>query len=261
MGKFFNVDVVPDIVNGDISEAFGDIAGNDIVFDWTAVNVPKGGCMLRSVTAFVNAEDGAYGSGSLTDYELIFAKSVDGVAPPTMGVTNAAQTGCFPLRHHYIGSVMLDSVITKATVTNLAFGVGYVSGTNPSQDFNNGLPLVMDLEAIGTTYPKAGYEKLYVMGFQMATRNYNTGVIFDGTIDASAAPSTIQTVKTIDATKLFSVGDTVYVHDLDTQIPGTLTHVTATKLTFSETNSTVDIADGDEAINANPIRIKLGFEQ
>ena len=58
-----------------------------------------------------------------------------------------------------------------------------------------------------------------------------------------------------------SVGDTVYVHDLDTQIPGTLTHVTATKLTFSETNSTVDIADGDEAINANPIRIKLGFEQ
>ena len=47
MGKFFNVDVNPDIVGGDISEAFGDIAGNDIVFDWTAVNVPKGGCMLE----------------------------------------------------------------------------------------------------------------------------------------------------------------------------------------------------------------------
>ena len=49
--------------------------------------------------------------------------------------------------------------------------------------------------------------------------------------------------------------------DLDTKIPGTLTGVTATTLTFSEANTTVDIADGDELINANPIRIKLGFEK
>ena len=262
MGKFFTVDIIPDIVDGDISEAFGDIGANDIVFDWTAVNVPKGGCMLRSISAFVNAEDGAYGSGSLTDYELVFARSVNGVAPPTMGATNAAQTGCFPLRHHYIGSVMLDSVITKATVTNLAFGVGYVPGSNPSQDFNSGLPLVIDLEHVdGLTYPKGGYEKLYVMGFQMAARNYNTNVLADGAVDASSALSTTITVKTVDATKLFSVGDTVYVMDLDTKIPGTLTGVTATTLTFSEVNSSVDIADGDELINANPIRIKLGFEK
>ena len=259
MGKFFNVDVNPDIVDSDISEAFGDIAGNDIVFDWTAVDVRKGSCMLRSITAFVNAEDGAYGSGSLTDYELVFARSIDGVAPPTMGATNAAQTGCFPLRHHYIGSVMLDSVITKATVTNLAFGVGYVSGTNPSQDFNNGLPLVIDLEPESGT--NVGYDKLYVMGFQMATRNYNTNVLADGAVDASSALSTTITVKTVDATKLFSVGDTVYVMDLDTQIPGTLTKVEATTLTFSTANTTVDIADGDELINANPIRLKLGFEK
>ena len=259
MGKFFNVDVNPDIVAGDISTAFGDIGANDIVFDWTAVDVPKGASMLRSVSAFVNAEDGAYGSGSLTDYELIFAKSVDGVAPPTMGVTNAAQTGCFPLRHHYVGSVMLDSVITKATVTNLAFGVAYVSGTNPSQDFNNGLPLVVDLDPIGGT--NVGYDKLYVAGFQMAARNYNTNVLADGAVDASSALSTTITVKTVDATKLFSPGDQVYVMDLDTPIPGTLTKVEAVTLTLSEANTTVDIADGDELINANPIRLKLGFEK
>ena len=57
-----------------------------------------------------------------------------------------------------------------------------------------------------------------------------------------------------------SVGDQVYVMDLDTPIPGTLTKVEATTLTFSEANTTVDIADEDELLNANPIRIKLGFE-
>ncbi len=33
------------------------------------------------------------------------------------------------------------------------------------------------------------------------------------------------------------------------------------KLTFSEANTTVDIANNDELLNANPIRIKLGFER
>ena len=49
--------------------------------------------------------------------------------------------------------------------------------------------------------------------------------------------------------------------DLDTPIPGTLTAVTGTTLTFSEANTTVDITDEDELLNANPIRIKLGFEK
>jgi len=56
------------------------------------------------------------------------------------------------------------------------------------------------------------------------------------------------------------VGDQVYVVDLDTPIPGTLTKVETLKLTFSEANTTVDITDDDELLNANPIRIKLGFE-
>ena len=80
-------------------------------------------------------------------------------------------------------------------------------------------------------------------------------------MDASSAQSTTITVKTIDARKLFSIGDQVYVHDLDTPIPGTLTKVEATTLTFSTANTTVDIADGDELLNANPYKIKLGFEQ
>ena len=74
MGKYFNVDVVPDCIAGDVSDNNGgDVGAGDIIFNWTAVDVPKGGSAIVSISAVVNAEDGAYGSGSLTDYELMFA--------------------------------------------------------------------------------------------------------------------------------------------------------------------------------------------
>ena len=154
---------------------------------------------------------------------------------------------------------MLDSIITKATLTNLGFHVAYVAGENPSQDFNVGLPLVMDLEPGSGT--NVGYDKLYVCAFQMAARHYCTAVESTETIDASSAEKKTIAVDGTDAKKIFSPGDTVYVHDLDTPIPGTLTLVATNLLTFSETNSTVDVAEDDELLTANPIRIKLGFEK
>ena len=61
MGKFFTVEVLPDCINGDVSDNNGtdDLGAGDLRFDWTAVDVPKGSCLLRSITAFVNGEDGA----------------------------------------------------------------------------------------------------------------------------------------------------------------------------------------------------------
>jgi len=263
MGKYFNVDVIPDCIAGDVSDNNGtdDIGASEIVFNWTAVDVPKGGSAICSISAVVNAEDGAYGAGSLTDYELLFAKSVDGVAPPSLGDINGAQTACGELRHHVIGSARLESTAAVATVSKAAFHVIYMnSGVNVGNSANQGsnVPIVMDLEPNSGT--NVGFDKLYVAAFQISARNYGTGVLADGAVTASSAQSTTITVKTVDATKLFSVGDQVYVMDLDTPIPGTLTKVEATTLTFSEANTTVDISDGDELLNANPIRIKLGFE-
>jgi hypothetical protein len=263
--KFFTVDLIPDCIAGDVSDNNGstDIAGGDIIFNWTAVDIPKGSCMLQSIQAYVNAEDGAYSAGSLTDYEIMFAKSVNGVAPPALGAIGAAQTTCGELRHHLIGAMRLESSASEGTLSKTAFGVVYMSCTNSNGD-NGGrgasLPIVMDLEPDSGT--NVGFDKLYVAALQVSARNYGTGVLLNQSdIDASAAPTNSITVDGVDATKIFSVGDQVYVMDLDTPIPGTLTAVTATTLTFSETNSTVDISENDELLNANPIRIKLGFER
>tara|TARA_R110001592_G_scaffold42334_4_gene137448 strand:+ start:176 stop:970 length:795 start_codon:yes stop_codon:yes gene_type:complete len=263
MGKYFNVDVVPDCIGGDVSDNNGgDVGGSDIIFDWTAVDVPKGSCLLKSITAYVNAEDGAYGSGSLTDYELVFAKSVNGVAPPTLGDINALQTGCGELRHHFITGVRLESAASKGTLSKTAFGVIFSTGISGGSDTNIGTNVVIDLEPSSGT--NVGYDTLYVAAFQVSARAYGTGVLLDqagdADYDASADLQNSYIVDGVDATKIFSVGDQVYVADLDTPIPGVLTKVEPLLLTFSEVNSTVDISNNDELLNANPIRIRLGFE-
>ena len=260
MGKFFNVDVLPDCIAGDISDNDGstDIGAGDIVFGWTAVDVPKGSCMIKSITAYANAEDGAYGSGSLTDLELIFAKSIGGVAPASLGAINAAPTGF--IRSNVVGAARLESEASKGTLSKTAFGVVYSHGISGGANTNIGPNVVIDLEPDSGT--NVGYDKLYVAGLQVSARNYGTGVLLnESTIDASANPTSEIVVDGVDARKIFSIGDTVYVFDLDTPIPGTLTKVEELKLTFSEENSTVDITENDELLNANPWRLKIGFEK
>ena len=259
MGKYFNVDVIPDCIAEDVSENNGstDVGGGDIIFGWTAVDVPKGSCMIKSITAYANGEDGAYGAGSLTDLELIFAKSIDGVAPASLGAINAAPTGF--IRSNVVGAARLESEASKGTLSKTAFGVVYSHGISGGANTNIGPNVVIDLEPDSGT--NVGYDKLYVAGLQVSARNYGTAVLANGAVDASTAQATEVVVDGVDARKIFSVGDTVYVFDLDTPIPGTLTKVEALKLTFSEANTTVDIANNDELLNANPWRLKIGFEK
>jgi len=262
MNKYFNVDVIPDCIAGDVSENNGtaNIGAGDILFDWTAVDVPKGSSMLRSIAAYANGEDGAI-TDSTSDIELVFAKSVNGVAPPSIGVINGVQTAGGALRHHFVGFARLEGTAATGTLSKLTLGVGYMnSSTNPT---GFGLPLVIDLEPASGT--NVGYDTLYVAAFQITARNYGTGVLLDqagdADYDASADLQNSYIVDGIDATKIFSVGDQVYVSDLDTPIPGVLTKVEPLLLTFSEVNGTVDISNNDELLNANPFRLKLGFEK
>ena len=260
MGKFFTVDVSPDIVAGDISAVQDadksdlDIGAGDIIFDWTAVDVPKGGCMLRSITAITNGEDGVYHANSCTTFHLIFAKSVNGVAPTTMGVTNLAQTACFDLKDHYVGSAILEATVETGTILTTAFHVAYHGNDNSVT--GGGLPLVIDLDRRAAT---AGYDKLYVMGFQMDARHWSTGVIVNGAITSDT--ETDITVDGVAATKIFSIGDTVYLHDVDTAL-GTIKSLTDTVITLNAAIAGgTNLADDDELVNANPIKFKLGFER
>ena len=263
MGKFFNVDVLPDCIAGDISDnpGSGDIAASTIIFGWTAVDVPKGSCMLRSITASVNGEDGAI-AGSAVDLELLFAKSIDGVAPPSIGTIGAVPTcnGSTNWARHLVGAYRLESASGKGTLAKTPFRVVYTQGGG-SADTNLGFNTVLDLEPESGT--NVGYDKLYVAGIQINARHYGTAVLVNGAITSDTATSI--TVDGTDVRKVFCIGDTVYIQAVDTALG------TVKSMTHDGTDGTIvlnaaiaggtDLTNNHELLNANPWRFKLGFER
>ena len=265
MGKFFNVDVLPDCIAGDISDnpGSGDVGANSLIFDWTAVDVPRGSCMLRSITAIVNAEDGAIGSSSLTDIELLFAKSIDGVAPPSLGTIGAAPTcnGSTSWSRNLVGAYRLESGNFKGTLAKTPFRVVF-SGPGAAADTNVGWNnTVIDLGPDNGT--NVGYDRLYVAGIQVAARHYGTGVLVNGAITSDT--ETTITVDGTDVRKVFCIGDEVYIQSVDTAL-GTIK-----SMTHDGTDGTIvlnaaiaggtDLTNNHELLNANPWRFKLGFER
>ena len=271
MRNFFTVDVIPDIVNGDVSNIIAsnkthvDIDANDILFDWTAVDIPRGTSVLRTIYAQVNGEDASTHPSGHSGYSLFFAKSVNGEAPASVGAVGSSFGGMTVGGHRdkLIGNCLLDPDAHIYNSDSFSFGISYNTSLvlgpgNTGTGSVAGLPIIMDFEPESGSH--VGFDKLYVMGvLDSNARGFQTGVIVNGAI-TSDTEDTI-TVDGVKANLIFSPGDTVYVHDVDTPL-GTVKSVTDTSITLNAPIAGgTDLADDDELINANPIRIRLGFER
>tara|TARA_R100001129_G_C5313825_1_gene245899 strand:- start:1527 stop:2348 length:822 start_codon:yes stop_codon:yes gene_type:complete len=270
--KFFTVTAAPDIVNGDISNFMTggsgspsavEIEANDIVFDWAAIDIPKGVNLLRSVSVWINSEDGAVDADHEA-YEFLIAKAFNGKAPESLGTPGAAITAGH-LRANLIGAFKLENTDDK-TITAagpLLGGEFYTVTSNATAvatpNWGNSLPFVIDCEGSGTN---PGYDKIYIACVTKGGRKFGTGVLYNGS-DHTAGDHNINyvTVDGVDARLVFSVGDKVYPHRSDVAIPGVITKVEQNTLYFSKINSTVDYDNNDGMMCANPIRINLGFER
>ena len=252
---YFNVKFRPDMINGDTTQLVADngdqaaFEDGDVLFDWHAIDIPKGSARVQGITVVMNGSNGS--RQTERDIQFVFAKSVNGVAPPTLGVVNATATS-LGTQNHIIGAFVVDStVITRLDPYS-------VFGANAGSDPKNGMHLPV-LEGEESTTQK-GFQTIYVGGFATGALNFDTNVKANGAIDASADLANTIVVDTVDARKAFSVGDLVYALGTDTQIPGKVESVTDTLITFDTTNSTVDVADNDEILCATPIKIILHFE-
>ena len=257
--KFFQTVFKPDLVDGDISKLIAanktdaPFAAGDILFDWHAIDVPKGSKKLVSATAYMVGEDG--GVQANKDWWLVFAKGqADGTAPTTLGEENAAQTGCFELPSLYVGGVKFESSSTGVgTITGSAFGtmfIGNAAGANGVQ-----FPIVIEGQPNSGT--NVGFDKLYVAAFAGGAFDFSTGVT-SGAVTADSA--TDITVSVVDVRSAFQPGDIVYVHDQDTAL-GTVSSVPDATSLILTANNAVAIENTDELINATPITVTLGFEQ
>ena len=255
-GKYFNLELKPDLVHGDISKLIASdktdapFTSGDILFDWHVIQVPKGSFSLESITVYMVGEDG--GAQASKDIYFVFAKSLNGVAPSTLGEENAVQTSCFELPLHLIGAAKVEAT-TAGNLVGPAFGGIYHSSAAGSQGVP--LPLVMTPEPYEGS--NVGYNKVYVAAFAGGTFDFSTGVLSTGDIVSGAGAGIA--VDTVDARKSFQKGDYVYVHDVDT-ICGIVSRVSAGTITL-EGNNGVAISNNDEIMNATPIKCIFGISQ
>jgi len=250
MGKFFTVEIKPtmpiatQIEDDKTDMVFG---ANDVVFDWMAFDIPKGAAKLTDIQCIWR--------GSLTPkgLEFYFAKSMPdtpGTAPDSIGTGNATAGGTGYYKN-IIGVVdMVTTDFRDTTLDNLTVG-----NTQGTQD--NSMNIV--LEGTPDSGTNVGYDKLYVAATVTAGSGWNTstGVLADGAVTLGAASNF--DVKTVSALNFFDVGDVVHVHDSETAI-GTVKSLTATNIVL-EAATGVAIADEDEIMNINPIKLVLSFEK
>jgi hypothetical protein len=256
---YFQKTFRPDIINGDVSNVIqanaSDLpfAANDILFDWVAVDLPLGTDSIVDGSVHMYGEDG--GAQTNCDFNLIIAKSNDGVAPTSLGTINVAITGCYELPDILLGMMKFEGDSNKVGKLNLGGHGGSIYQFNTTGNNGQVGPVVIEPEhnALGG----ATTNRIYVAGIAGGAIDFSTGVLADGAVTDNAATSI--TTKTVDPRKSFRVGDTVYLHDVDTAL-GTIASMTATNITLNAAiASGTDIADEDEFMNAKPITVTLGF--
>jgi len=267
MSKYFSTTIVPDIIDGDVSDIVGTSVGsdagdvafgaNDILFDWTSFEIPRGASKLTSIMIYMMGEDG--GVQNSVDIGLLFAKTENEVAPTSLGETNAAQTAGFDMPTHLIGATTLNVTADDGGhVFGPAFGGISVAGAVGANE-GGFCPVILQGEPnTGTT---TGYDKIYVAAFCKAGIDFSTGV----KPDAVAATSTDTiSVDGVDPRKCFQIGDTVYTNTDDTPL-GTVKSMSddgdSTYQIVLNANLAAQVEDNEEIVNANPIRITFGFEQ
>ena len=258
--KYFTVKIKPDIIDGDISKIIAanktdtPFAQGDLLFDWNTMQVPKGSKKLVNVAVYMQGEDG--GEQAAKDMYFVFAKSVNGTAPGTLGEENSAQTACFELPLHIIGGIKLEaSGANVGMIAGPAFGSLYVSNAGGAGRVD--LPIILEGEPESGT--NVGYDKLYIAAFAGGAFDFSTGVLLNDASNVADDAGTSLTVDGVDPRKSFNVGDTVYIHDVDTAI-GTIASMTATTIVLTS-NNVGAIANNDEFMNATPITCIFGFEQ
>jgi len=256
------IDVLP-------NQAF---AADDVLFDWTAFEVPRGGCALRSLSLIVPGTDGTAANGGL-QMDLYFATTFNGTAPTTLGDTNSAMTVIKATANknhitHMVsvaGSEMEDSL--DGMVGFNVLGKGAVTSATTSGP--TGLVILEgDANYTGTT---KGYQTVWVAGVAQGAYDFGTGCLLDGAILTGAAGAqTLDVSEDTDADDVLAVGDELLAcasNGTSVQTIGTITALTADTITVDAKDidgTTVwdsgALADDDEICNRRPITLRLGLE-
>ena len=252
--KYFTVEVKPTITASK-QAAF---ANKDVLFDWTSFQVPRGASKLLSVNVTLRGTNGT--TQTPRDFDLYFAKTIDGTAPATLGTINATVTAAPIVFNHIIGNTHIDS---SGDYGAGGFDYGAVAQTGSGAAASLVPSLVLQGEP--DSGDNVGYDTLYIGGIAGAALDFGTTVISRGAASATATsvPTDAGSDDDPNADLIFAVGDTI--HSATDDVLGTLTSIAAfdtnnQALGFSA-GTTATVADNEELFNIHPMKIILSFER
>ena len=267
VNKYFNVEVKPTIQASKLATVYG---SGDVVFDWHAIDVPKGASRLVGVTAILRQKHGV--TGQEFKFHLVYAKSIGNVAPSSLGTVNGTADGT-----GYYNNVIGKSTFDVKDYMSDLFDNGIVVAALTQGGADSEKPSII-LEGEPNSGTNVGFDKLYVGMIAEGAFDFTTAALTDAAVDVSGlSAATITTIGGTGADLVFAVGDVL--HAQDDVVIGEITSLDADNITFRHdgengtpanfaawqvqngAGTAGDLADGDELINVNPIKIILHFEK
>ena len=259
MSKYFNLKVKPLVKASTQGAAF---AAGDVIADWFAFDLPKGGALVKSVTAIVRGASGS--ANTARDFVLFFANpKADGSAPGSLGTGNATANGTDYFNDLVTGIKLESTTDMGAANKGLDRVSVYTAGGGAGADkYSN-----MILQG-RPTLTKDGFNTIYVAIVAGASLDWNfaTTVLLRGAVTDDTTvtiPTDAGSNDDPNAEFVFNAGDVI--HAADDAVVGTVKSIGAfatnnQPITFEE-GITADLADNDVLFNANPITLLLGFEK
>ena len=262
--KHYQTTIKPNIdIKGNVS-----IAAGDLIFDWTAFEIPKGSANLKALHAYVAGTNGADVAGS-RDIELFFAKSVNAAAPPTLGDTGDAITGIVSQasRPYIIGRAAMDGSAMRGSAHLISYNWWTMSGKQGNDTDNVFNVLEGDADFPGdSNHSKTtpGYQTIWVAGIAVADAfDFGTGVLLNQAGNQAVSTSSVDLVTDgTDPRLVFAIGDEVVSFvAADGTLPKQVGTVKAIADNVSlEVDAVAEAFNDDtELCNRNPIQIRLEF--
>ena len=248
MGKYFTVEVKPTIPNVAAGQhaAFAD---NDLLFDWFAFDVPKGTSFIKQIVLEVRPNGLSGAAVNERALDLIFAKTVNGAAPTSLGTANSALTADVNNSNHLIGYVAGNSYAYEGHLDSTAVAI--------AREAKAGLIIEGEPDS-GTN---VGFDRIYLAGVAGAAFDFRSLVqINNGTLDGDTF-----TVDGQDPRNMFAVGDVIAATTTaDTSVSkslGTIKSMPDANTIILESTTENAILNDDFIYNTTPVRILLGCEK
>ena len=256
---FFTVEVKPIISTIKQAGNSSVYSAGDVLFDWTAFQIPRGAAKLIGMTVVFRGKNGA--AQTALDLDVFFAKTVDNVAPLTMGSINSGATAKPSVSNHILGFARLDDAASFGENGFDFFTVGMSGGAaSPALPSTN---LVIQGEV--DSGDGVGTDEIYIGGITGGAYDFGTTVLARG--GEIAGVTVVETDKGSDddpnAELIFAPGDVL--HGSTGAVLGTVASIAAfgsSKQDITFTAGTAEVLDDNEEIfNVSPIRIILSFEK